>query len=94
MDEVIVNENPWTEESRSRPGRVIPFVNHYFSPDLADDFLSGMFWDQLATILPESYISDGSECVTFVSRNAHLFQAVCASFAPAKPAAKDENSAP
>jgi len=94
LGEVIVNENPWTEESRSRPGRVIPFVNHYFSPALAGDFLSGMFWDQLAKIQPESYISDGSECVTFVSRNVHLFRVVYASFSCAKPAAKDENSAP
>jgi hypothetical protein len=85
LGEVIVNENPWNEESRSRPGRIVALVNHFFSPDLPDDVRSSVFWDQLERIQPESYISDGAECVTFVSRNADLFQSVCALFALAMP---------
>jgi hypothetical protein len=92
LGEVIVDENPWTDEFRSRPGRIIAFVNHYFSPELPDDPRSSIFWGQLERLQPESYISDGAECVTFVSRNAHLFQSVYASFTSAKPATKDENS--
>jgi hypothetical protein len=91
LGEVIVDENPWTEESRSRPGRIVALVNHYFSPDLPDDVRSSVFWDQLKRIHPESYISDGAECVTFVSRNAYLFQSVCASFALAMPTTNSKN---
>ena len=78
LGEVIGDENPWTEEFRSRPGaRIVAFVNHYFSPDLPDDVRSSLFWDQMERILPESYISDGAKCVTFVTGNDDLFQSVC-----------------
>ena len=92
LGEVIVDDNPWTEESRSRPGRIVAFVNHYFSPDLPDDVRSSAFWDQIERIRPESYISDGAECVTFVSRNADLFQSVCETFAFATPTTKHNDS--
>ena len=55
----------------------MPFVNWYFYPKPDDtDVLSEMFWNQIEWTQPESYISDGSECVTFVSRNQHLFDTV------------------
>ncbi len=65
-------------------GEIVALVNYYFSPDLANDARSVIFWEQIEKFQPESYISDGSECVTFVSRNAGLFQSVCEAFAIAE----------
>ena len=65
-------------------GEIVAFVNHYFSPDQPDDTRSAAFWDQIERLGPESYLSDGSECVTFVSRNADLFPSVCEAFAIAE----------
>jgi hypothetical protein len=80
LGDVIANENPWSEESRDRPGRIIALVNYGFSPDLPDDALSSEFWTQIERFNPESYISDGAECVTLVSRNLDLFRSVCECF--------------
>jgi hypothetical protein len=88
LGELIPDENPWAEESCGRSGRIVALVNYYFSPDLPEDARSVIFWDQIEKFQPESYISDGSECVTFVSRDADLFQSVCEAFAieiPPKP---------
>jgi len=38
--------------------------------------LANMFWKQMEWIRPESYIGDGGECLTFVSRNDRLFETV------------------
>jgi hypothetical protein len=35
-----------------------------------------MFWRQLEWVDPESYIGDGNDCLTFVTRNAALFNTV------------------
>ena len=80
LGEVIRNEPPRTDESRAKPHRIIAFVNNYFAPDSSGgdpkNVLSEMFWSQLETHQPESYISDGSQVVTFVSRNRQLFHVV------------------
>lgn len=43
LGEVIFDENPWTEESRARSGRIIAFVNHYFSPKCRMTFYRAFF---------------------------------------------------
>ena len=80
LGQVIVDENPFEEQFRPRPGRLMAFVNYYYTPDQTDSLLGPMFWRQLEEIRPESYISDGSDCVAFVSRNGFLFDAVLSCF--------------
>ena len=47
------------------------FVIH--APGSSERFLVDMFWKQLEWVKPESYVADGKDCLTFVSRNAVLF---------------------
>lgn len=65
-------------EAALQPGRVEVFVN-YFGCLLHDTemrSLADLFWKQIDWIQPESYISDGNTCLTFVSRNKTLFASV------------------
>jgi len=73
--------NPWTPEFAPRPGlrmgfeSRLSFVMHdtTSAPDYFD-----WFWNQLEWINPESYIADGRDCLTFVSRNEEVFEMVLA----------------
>ena len=38
--------------------------------------LKVLFWTQLERARPESYIADGRDCLTFVTRNSNLFELV------------------
>jgi hypothetical protein len=50
------------------------FAIHH--PGSSERFLVDMFWQQLGWVKPESYIGDGADCLTFVSRNDALFESV------------------
>jgi hypothetical protein len=64
-------------ENRYPGGTVLPWVNHYFLPhEGGDEMRLAMFWGQIERLRPESYISDGCERLTFVSRNRDAFAAV------------------
>jgi|SRR5579871_945855 len=72
--------NPFEEATSPRPGRLMIFVGYpslaLHDPAEAENPIVGMFWRQLDWIKPESYIADGRDCLTFVSRNAALFDTV------------------
>jgi hypothetical protein len=72
----VIKGNPFEEQNLFGLGRIVAFVNFFYSPEQTDNALSEMFWNQIDWIKPESYISDGSECVTFVSRNPAAFDVV------------------
>jgi hypothetical protein len=70
--------NPFVEPLR--PGRVIDFVNY---PDFALDAsdpaaikLAELFWSQLHSIQPESYLADNQSRLTFVTRHPALLDHV------------------
>lgn len=67
-------------EARLEPGRVFSFVNYYgfLLHGESAEHLVNLFWRQLEWIQPESYIADGAEFLTFVTRNQALFRAACA----------------
>jgi len=71
-------ENPFEEAHAPRPGRLMDFVNFFafVLHDPEQQFISNMFWRQLEWVKPESYIADGRDFLTFVSRNADLFDIV------------------
>ena len=73
LGEVIVG-NPFSPENAPRPGRLMVFVNT--SAFAFDAGLGDMFWKQMEWIKSESYIGDGGDCLTFVSRNDRLFETV------------------
>ena len=61
-------------------GRVWAFVNYdagfaLHNPKMTD--LPNLFWGQLASIQPESFIADSDAFLTFVTRNDDTFTAVC-----------------
>jgi hypothetical protein len=60
-------------EAPMDPGHVAVFVNYLSSRVDVDDEVTRLFWKQLARIRPESYLADGGEQLTFVSRNSELF---------------------
>ena len=72
--------NPFEPEQAPRPGRVMVFVNFpgFTIQGRDPDFqlLAGMFWKQLEWIEPESYVADGRDHLTFVTRNEALFESV------------------
>jgi len=69
--------NPFEEATAPRPGRAKAFVGmpsatvHDTDPQC--EFIRQMFWDQIGWIKPESYVSDGPRCLTFVTKNRDLF---------------------
>ena len=74
------DENPFEPADESRAGRLMVFVNTFVfaihDPDPITQSVVDMFWRQLERISPESYIADGRDHLTFVSRNNVLFDAV------------------
>jgi hypothetical protein len=72
--------NMFLEQFAPAPGRTVVFVQWMsfvlHSPDSAVQTLVDLFWPQLLRLEPESYIADGTECLTFVSRNKELFDLV------------------
>jgi hypothetical protein len=67
-------------ESALTPGRVWTFVNYdagfaLHDPKMAN--ITSLFWQQLHSIRPESFIADSDAFLTFVSLNDDIFVAVC-----------------
>jgi hypothetical protein len=66
-------------EAPITPGELSVFVNfggfELHNPE--NKGLTSIFWRQLDWIQPESYIADGYDFLTFVSRNGELFAAAC-----------------
>jgi len=75
---VIRDENPWDDEVKTRPDRFLALVNFFYYPGNDENLLWEEFWGQIGKHQPESYISDGSRVLTFVSRNSSLFDRVYA----------------
>lgn len=76
----ITQGNPWTEEALARPGRFLALVNYSYFPEAKheaeDYFLWKEFWNQIVKHQAESFISDGREAVTFVTRHPQLFEKI------------------
>jgi len=70
----IIEGNPFLPELAPRPGRLMVFVN--YSAFAFEATLAKMFWKQMEWIKSESYIGDGGDYLTFVSRNDRLFETV------------------
>jgi hypothetical protein len=76
----ILAGNPFVEENKPRPGRLLVFVVwggfalHEMDP--AEQTFTDMFWQQMDWIQPEVYISDGRESLTFVCKDRGLFESV------------------
>jgi hypothetical protein len=71
-----VQGNIFLEPFAPAPGRTAVFVSWaafvlYGSNDIVD-----LFWPQFERLHPESFIADGSACLTFVTRNNLLFELV------------------
>lgn len=68
------------EQFAPAPGRTVIFVSYLsfvlHSPDSVVQTLVDCFWPQLQRLKHESYIADGNECLTFISRNNELFDVV------------------
>ncbi|HTR36038.1 MAG TPA: hypothetical protein VMH80_09065 [Bryobacteraceae bacterium] len=73
-----ITENPFEEAHAPRPGRLMVFVGYpaFVLHDPDEQTLANMFWRQLEWVRPESYVADGRDHLTFVSRNAALFDTV------------------
>jgi len=54
------------------------FVNYpaFVLHDPSERTLADMFWKQLDWVEPESYVADGRDYLTFVTRNAGLLDTV------------------
>jgi hypothetical protein len=65
-------------EAALGPGEVHIFVNFlgFCLDDSSFKDLADLFWKQLEWIWPESYLAEGSDCATFVSRNKREFAGV------------------
>jgi hypothetical protein len=58
------------------PGQVRVFVNYCFAPHLTEmSEIANLFWQQLESIRPQSYISD-NDYLTLVSQDQNLFSMV------------------
>jgi hypothetical protein len=78
LGEVTMN-HPFIGSGTARPAQSIVFVNHPFTisdPGPRYQVLRELFWEQVERVQPESYIADGRNCLTFVTRNAKLFEIV------------------
>ncbi len=76
----IVDLDPYTPEFVARSGQLIVFASSaqllLYSAEPNCELFVRTFWDQLELTQPESYIADGRECLTFVSRNEVVFELV------------------
>ena len=74
----VITGNPFEEPLK--PGGLMAFVNWpafvLHDPNPAEQVIVEMFWEQIGWVQPDSYIADGRDCLTFVSRNANLFESV------------------
>jgi hypothetical protein len=72
--------NPFEEATAPSPGRPMVFVGTpcaaVYNSDPVCEPLRRMFWAQMDWIQPESYIADGSDRLTFMTRNRELFELV------------------
>jgi hypothetical protein len=72
--------NIFVEQFAPTPGRTAVFVSWgafvLHRPDRGVQILIDLFWPQLERLNPESYIADGMECLTFISRDKELFDLV------------------
>jgi hypothetical protein len=78
LGEVSMN-HPFIGSDTTQPDQSIVFVNYPFtisSPDPFYSVLRKFFWEQLERLQPESYIADGRDCLTFVTRDVKLFEIV------------------
>ncbi len=77
----VLKGNPFEEDNKPRPGRLLVFVNWvgFFvlhDPHPSVQTITGMFWRQLEWVQPDIYVSDGKESLTFVCRHEALFNSV------------------
>lgn len=72
------SENPFEAGHEPRPGRLMVFVNFaaFVLHDPTEQYIPDLFWKQLEWVEPESYLADGREFLTFVTRNDPLFEMV------------------
>jgi hypothetical protein len=65
-------------ENEMAPGRVFALVNfpHFQLHEGEGNPLVKLFWEQIAWIQPESFIYDGGDFLTFVSREKDIFESV------------------
>ena len=71
--------HPFLGAQTPKPEGAIVFVNYPFTihdEDPLYGILRKLFWAQIEKLQPQSYIADGRDCLTFVSRNAEFFQLV------------------
>ena len=75
----IFEGNPF-ETFRPGPGSVLRFVGmlHFWLDNLDPLFALHFdwFWKQITWINPIAYVSDGADCLTFVSQDKELFERV------------------
>lgn len=66
--------NIFTPEGAPAPGRIVEFVSWFafVLHDQNEHTIVDLFWPQLHRVRPESYVADGRECLTFVSRRLEL----------------------
>jgi len=71
-------ENIFSEEFAPGADRLIEFVSWgafvLHDPDPIAQHVARLFWKQLFRLQPESYVADGDECLTFVSRKKELVE--------------------
>jgi hypothetical protein len=76
----IIEGNPFEDTNMPGPDNLLRFVGWLgFTIDSdqpSHHQLRDWFWAQIERIRPESYVSDGQDSLTFVSRNAAMFERV------------------
>ena len=81
---VILTGNPFVESNMPGPERIMRFVSQIsYRIDrvkATQEQHDQWFWEQIERIHPESYIADGWDCLTFVTRNPELFKIVTEKF--------------
>jgi hypothetical protein len=77
---VILTGNPFLESNMPSPERIMRFVSQISyridrvqAPQKQHD---QWFWEQIERIQPESYIADGWDCLTFVTRHPEFFKII------------------
>ena len=79
LDEILTG-NPFEPGNRPRPGRLLAFVSCLafvlHSTDANAHSFHQLFWDQMAWVQPDVYVSDGCDSLTFVTRDESLFGSV------------------
>lgn len=70
--------NIFQEEFAPSPGKTAVFVAwaSFVLHRVDGQALTDLFWPQLLRLNPESYVADGTSCLTFVTRNKKVFDTV------------------